>query len=992
MMLLAAHASAETGKMSPPPPPPRNCMGGMSLPSGDGGDVKITGKCVVGAGTYTYHYMNIYRGGMLIFLDEKIDLWVNSILVERDGLLMAGTSSAPIGTQGGKLVIHLHGKDQGIKGKGIPCQYDIRCGVPEGYWISNPTAPVELPGGVKDYFYKYEPLKFGDGDPEAYFGYKVLGVGYGGSLLLYGRDGACYTSEECGELKASNSGMSWTRLTESVDEGADTLKLDREVNWQKDDRIVVTTTDYVAPHSEVVTVDSVNNDGGTAVITLSDHISFPHNGKRYDLSDLPAGVGPEPDPTQPPDAPRSVETRAAVALLSRSIQIISADDDDSDNFTGFFGGHTVFRQGFQKIDIHGVQFSEMGQGGRIMHYPVHFHMARKTPAGTTIADCSVDDSMTRWYVLHATQGVTLERNVGYLSFGHGYYLEDGTETDNKLYSNIGISVRAAVQNDTVNPRGVPGILDAKYPEWFKPQEAVPFHSDVDHPTVFWIMNGWNDFEYNMASGADACGACYWLVPGFNSGMSRMQKWESYASEQVDPAHAGMTPLYKFVGNYCNTAMNSFNTIGNTVKCAPIINENPDLKFNQLAPVINPLAPDIGSGEADAYYPKVDSGGGRWATLCPSGLKGNNCGTITRCGYKHGENCAVTVLDHYTSSYNWAETNFSAIWLRPQWYLFTNSAVTDVQNGGLSFITGGGYTASDVVPGHWALAYQNVFVGNTQDPAGDYFASNAGPFNPDTNMLCEKKTDGAPAGVYCMNRNLGLIMLLANFGTNQRFFNIYDGPAYQDSNAYVHITPTDLVGCKPRETQGKCQNTDWMYGQVLGVTQRRPAEGQGPCYLPNAAIAWKQPNGFYYPPAFHSSNLYFQDVPIRHFVIEPLFLPGTFKFDEDAAKIRYCNWETSMFSSFTDVDRQTELNDDDGSLTGQIGTISVNEDPYFNAPVEQIECGSDVPEFTPPGTAKTSPYDYVTTVEYPACGLSCGPRVWNRTCLPTVMAYLFTGNT
>jgi hypothetical protein len=45
-----------------------------------------------------------------------------------------------------------------------------------------------------------------------------------------------------------------------------------------------------------------------------------------------------------------------------------------------------------------------------------------------------------------------------------------------------------------------------------------------------------------------------------------------------------------------------------------------------------------------------------------------------------------------------------------------------------------------------------------------------------------------------------------------------------------------------------------------------------CYLPNAAIAWKQPNGFYYPPAFHSKSLFFDKVDIRHFVIEPLFDP------------------------------------------------------------------------------------------------------------------------
>ena len=55
--------------------------------------------------------------------------------------------------------------------------------------------------------------------------------------------------------------------------------------------------------------------------------------------------------------------------------------------------------------------------------------------------------------------------------------------------------------------------------------------------------------------------------------------------------------------------------------------------------------------------------------------------------------------------------------------------------------------------------------------------------------------------------------------------------------------------------------------------RRPQRQSGTCYLPNAAIAWKQPNGFYYPPAFHSQNLMFQQQPtglIRHFLIEPLF--------------------------------------------------------------------------------------------------------------------------
>jgi hypothetical protein len=75
---------------------------------------------------------------------------------------------------------------------------------------------------------------------------------------------------------------------------------------------------------------------------------------------------------------------------------------------------------------------------------------------------------------------------------------------------------------------------------------------------------------------------------------------------------------------------------------------------------------------------------------------------------------VTVIDGYTSSFHWNEQNFSAIWLRPLWYLFTNSVLTDVQPPALLrhrwriHEVGRG-------PGHWALARQSLFIGHTQAP-------------------------------------------------------------------------------------------------------------------------------------------------------------------------------------------------------------------------------------------------------------------------------------
>ena len=90
------------------------------------------------------------------------------------------------------------------------------------------------------------------------------------------------------------------------------------------------------------------------------------------------------------------ETRAAVALLTRSIRIVSAGDkieqpfpDETTNY--MYGGHVVFRQGFKQLQIQGVEFKQLGQGGLLGRYPVHFHVARQVPADTYIIDSSVNE-------------------------------------------------------------------------------------------------------------------------------------------------------------------------------------------------------------------------------------------------------------------------------------------------------------------------------------------------------------------------------------------------------------------------------------------------------------------------------------------------------------------------------------------------------------------------------------------------------------------------
>jgi hypothetical protein len=974
-------------------------------------DLLVDGECIVVPGkTYYYGNINIIKNGVLAFTEthkdgttpggESSDLWATAIIIEGDGtpkaanggVMSAGTAAAPYGSAGnhkGTLTIHLYGPDKSNgkpdtdPGQGTLCQSPQKendtgpCGIPWDRWVDNgKTQFTDLPGGVTDYFYRYGPLRYdGKGDAfsvspynpgsQGYFGYKVLAVSYGGSLQLFG-----YKGTPNGTPANTDAGTSWIRLKDGADlaKGAQSLTLDSAPNgkWQADDEVVVTTTDYLPGHSEQLTItgvtDSTVNFGlcaasagglcGTPAAGPGPGLAWQHSGTRYklDLGGQQSRLNLNQDLVD-----NGVESRAAVALLTRSIRIVSGGDTPGAAFpavgTGYyFGGHTIFRQGFKSVQVQGVEFAQLGQGGRIGRYPVHFHMARRTPPNTFVTDSSVNESMTRWFVLHSTQNVTLARNVGYLSIGDGYFLEDGTEADNALYSNIGIFARAAVQN-AQNPRRVPGILA------YTPAGAsVALDSDVYHPTVFWIANGWNDFIGNMAAGAGTCGACYWLLPSLNTDMPDVpngdmhMKWTGYAGLQTQINTAGATPLKSFYKNYCSASMNSFETVGAIDGCLGLV--APDGDPNQIR-AVKSIAPPNEPGLM--YYPNLL--GNRLPTVCANA----DCVGAVPCSNTDPKNCAVTVLDNYTTMFHWAEQNFAAVWLRPDWFLMTDSVIADVQTAGLTFVSGGDYTRASVPEGYWALAGHDVFIGQTNPD--NPLTIDQGPFNP-KGLSCRN------LGSFCVNIDEGVSFPLSNFAVNQRLFNLYDGPTYEDSNAYLDIT------------QRACNSLDsCIYYNKPGVRRTDPGNTTGTDgYMPNAAIAWKQPNGFFYPPAFHSKNLYFSNVDIRHYVIAPLFIPRTYLTNENAVRQAYVSAISGgYFTGYTDIDRQTELNDDDGTLTGLANTISVNEDSFFNAPVATPECDSNIdvsPKFAcsevsttaPAPTARTSPYDYFSTVIYPGCAV------------------------
>jgi cell migration-inducing and hyaluronan-binding protein len=173
-------------------------------------------------------------------------------------------------------------------------------------------------------------------------------------------------------------------------------------------------------------------------------------------------------------------------------------------------------------------------------------------------------------------------------------------------------------------------------------------------------------------------------------------------------------------------------------------------------------------------------------------------------------------------------------LRPQWYLLTNSVLSDVQNGGLTFVSGGDYTHSSVIGGYWALARNTVFIGNTRDNARYGFASNIGPFNNASGLKCDQINNSAPA--YCLSVAEGVSMPTIGFFTNQRLSNIYDGPSYQDSNVYLDIT---RAGCALWSADNSKQS-ECMYGSSTSYLRLKetPRAAASACYLPNAKRCYR----------------------------------------------------------------------------------------------------------------------------------------------------------
>ncbi len=286
------------------------------------------------------------------------------------------------------------------------------------------------------------------GASNASIGDKVLAVFGGGSLELHG-----------------DTRLGWTRIAATAPAGSSSLLLSEPMSWRSGDRLVVASTDYDPGQAEEVVVANATSTS----VTLQTGLRFSHWGTLQTI------------------AGHSVDERAEVALLTRNITI----QGDSAVSSSGFGGHTIVLAG-GTAHIEGVTFLRMGQSGHLARYPMHWHMANDV-SGQYIRDASIWKTNNRCLTVHGSDNAIAQRNVCYDHLGHGYFLEDGSESGNTFDHNLGLTSRT-------------------------PSVALRLIPSDATPATFWITNPDNNFRNNAAAGSVGFG--FWFaLPAAPTGLS-----------------------------------------------------------------------------------------------------------------------------------------------------------------------------------------------------------------------------------------------------------------------------------------------------------------------------------------------------------------------------------------------------------------------------------------------------------------------------------------
>src|SRR5262249_42344740 len=101
---LAGYGRADAAKEGAPETCANQVLKGNE--GGDDVDLTLSGPCTLDTGTHKFRNVSIQQGGSLVFQDtKKTELTVHSIVIDKGGSLIAGSTDAPIGSSGGEVTI-----------------------------------------------------------------------------------------------------------------------------------------------------------------------------------------------------------------------------------------------------------------------------------------------------------------------------------------------------------------------------------------------------------------------------------------------------------------------------------------------------------------------------------------------------------------------------------------------------------------------------------------------------------------------------------------------------------------------------------------------------------------------------------------------------------------------------------------------------------------------------------------------------------------------
>ena len=329
---------------------------------------------------------------------------------------------------------------------------------------------------------------------------KAIMAANGGTIRLHGKPGK----------------HQYRRLINMINTvNATELQIEGDISgWQVNDKIVIASTDFDTGHTETRTITkkegnrvTLNEIDGNGVI-LEAPLQFGHYGAQrpQDFSG-PAGKS------------WALDERAEIINLNRNIVITSDIIDfpsyesgpvtlsemeaiaaDENNITG---ANVMVMMG-GKAFIDNVEFSKVGQLGKLGRYPFHWHEIGNAEY-QYIKNSSIHHSYNRCVTIHSTNNATVENNTCFNHFGHGYFLEDGSEIGNTISNNIGLVSRR-----------LPHYKNGKEIDVTRGWHLLESDTDISlsarrfsAPATFWVANPNNKIYGNIAAGSEGTG--FWMA-------------------------------------------------------------------------------------------------------------------------------------------------------------------------------------------------------------------------------------------------------------------------------------------------------------------------------------------------------------------------------------------------------------------------------------------------------------------------------------------------